>query len=477
MRRVVLTLTLLCVLGVAGANANARNARTSPPAGRLETGIVDQAAFSGADSEAAFAAARATGATVVRLILNWKAASPAHPTAEFRASDPGDPQYDWDNLDQQVREAHAQGLDPIVDIFDAPTWATTGTTVIGRYKPDVAKLAAFAAAAARRYDGSYDGLPRVRYWQLWDEPNLAWLLRPQYAGSTLQSPAIYRGMLNAFADAVHRVHPDNSVIAGGTSPFHTRAGGKSSWGPGPLAFMRDLLCLSKKLTPTCHNPATFDIWSHHPYTSGGPHHHAVSPDDVSLGDLPEMSATLAAAVHLHHVASRQKVRFWVDEFSWDTSPPDPNAVPIALQTRWVSEALYTMWKAGVSQVTWFLLKDEPVATSPYQSGLYFGTGRAKPTLTAFRFPFVAIKHGSTVEVWGRTPGSKRGSVLIQQKNGASWTTLGRLSASSSGLYGATYPLRGSAPLRATLVGSTDTSIPYSLVEPPDRSIRPFGEAK
>lgn len=106
--------------------------------------------------------------------------------------------------------------------------------------------------------------------------------------------------------------------------------------------MRELLCLSPSLRPTCSAETRFDVWSHHRYTSGGPTHQAVLRDDVSLGDLPEMRRVLDAAMRAGHVRSAGKPRFRVTEFSWDSSPPDPNGVPTALHTRWVAEALYRM---------------------------------------------------------------------------------------------------------------------------------------
>jgi hypothetical protein len=89
---------------------------------------------------------------------------------------------------------------------------------------------------------------------------------------------------------------------------------------GPLTFMRELLCLSRELRPTCRQRVRFDVWSHHPYTSGGPTHEAQLPDDASLGDLPEVRRVLDAAVRAGHVRSRGKPRFWVTEFSWDSKP-------------------------------------------------------------------------------------------------------------------------------------------------------------
>ena len=466
---VVAATSLLAVQQSSGAG--------SPPSS-LQTAIVDPDGFSGSGSQQAFREVRDTGATVVRLILYWQAVAPATIPSDFAASDPEDPAYNWQSFDAEVRAATTAGLQPIVDITGAPPWATAQQSRGGPYKPSPTKLAAFAKAAARRYGGDVESLPRVRYWQLWNEPNLAVSLQPQFLGSTLYSPVWYRGMLNAFAASIHSVHSDNLVIAGGTAPFTSRAGKRTSWGPGPLLFLRTMLCLSKQLKPTCSQRSHFDVWSTHPYTAGGPSHHANIPDDVSLGDLPRMKAVLDAGVSTGHIVSQGNPRFWVTEFSWDTNPPDPNAMPLALQTRWVSEALYTMWKAGVSLCTWFLLKDEPLATSPYQSGLYFRSGKAKPSLRAYRFPFVALSKAGAIDVWGRTPWSKPGTVVIEQKSGGTWKRLGSLKSNSSGIFSGRYSSSGKGSLRARLASPTaDFSQPYSLIEPPDRSYRPFGEQK
>ena len=50
-----------------------------------------------------------------------------------------------------------------------------------------------------------------------------------------------------------------------------------------------------------------------------------------------------------------------------------------------------MWKAGVSHVTWFLLRDESFPDNMFQSGLYvrsskgIASDRPKLALRAFRF--------------------------------------------------------------------------------------------
>ena len=205
-------------------------------------------------------------------------------------------------------------------------------------------------AAAKRY-------PQVRSWGVWNEPNAVYFLSP-----TTSSVTRYRDMVNTAAARLHALDPGLLVQAGGPSPFgRTDAQGQVTTIP-PLTFMRQLLS----------QPIHFDIWSNNPYTAGGPSHSAYRAGDVSIGDLPEVRRVLRAAIANHRVISTRKVAFWATEFSWDSNPPDPCGVPSALHTRWVSEAPYRMWRAGVSVLMWTQLKDYPFVRNeiPYQGGLY-----------------------------------------------------------------------------------------------------------
>ena len=291
-------------------------------------------------------------------------------------------------------------------------------------------------------------------------------------------------MVNAVATSAHAVDSKNLVVAGDLDPFGHPAGKKQKWySVAPLAFMRSLLCLSKGAHPhaTCHTPVHFDVWSHHPYTFGGPFGHASHPDDVELGDLPRMRALLRAGVRLHHVVSAHPVQFWVTEFGWDTNPPRRHAASLGLASRWTAESLYQMWRSGVSLVTWFDLQDRK-SPSPYQSGLYFhsrslGQAHPKPVLTAFRFPFVAYLHGSTVSIWGRDATSEKERVTIQLRHGksGSWRSVGFVSSNASGIFRATLKRHSTKKdwLRAVAPGS-GKSLPFSLTVPHASHIGPWG---
>ena len=449
--------------------------------GPLRTAVAEDREFSSAQAGVALSHVRAAGATLVRTTLSWYTVAPSTRPARFTPEDPFDPAYRWRSIDAKVKRAIAHGLEPFLAVNDAPVWARTGTKGAG-FPPDPADLALFLRAAAGRYSGSVRGLPRVRYWQIWIEPNVNKFFSPQFSGNRPVAPARYRAIVNAAAEVLHSVRRDNSVIAGSLSPFTVARGATRTI--GPLRFMREMLCMSRGRNPrpACGQRAQFDIWAHHPYTSGGPRHRAFHPDDVSLGDLPEMTRLLYAARRAGHIRTAQKLRFWVTEFGWDTKPPDPRGMPMRLQARWTSEALYRMWLAGVSLVTWLKLRDDPYPALPVQGGLYFrgrtvAKDRPKATLTAFRFPFVAFRRRAGVSIWGRTPFGKRGLVSVERRARGTWSRVLVLRANRYGIFSRRLRTGRTGFLRARLLSRAaggSVSLPFSLTPVADRPFRPFG---
>ncbi len=322
---------LVAIVSVSAARAT--TGASSAPAYRsladpnrpLATAVVDPENLGGPEAETAYTNLRRTGARFVRMFVNWAQVAPdsAKKPAGFDARDPGDRAYQWATLDGQVTKAVAEGFAPIVYVQTAPRWAQRCTAKSTACRPSPSELAQFMTAAARRYSGSFSHLPRVRYWQIWNEPNMDAYLVPQYANGRPASPDWYRSMVNAAAGAIHSVRKDNVVVAGGLSPFGPWPGRRDK--VAPLTFMRQLLCLSsgRNPKPVCRKRVRFDVWAHHPYTSGGPAHHAYSPDDVSAPDLWKMRVLLDAAARAGTLESRSPVAFWVTEFAWDTSPPGP----------------------------------------------------------------------------------------------------------------------------------------------------------
>jgi hypothetical protein len=416
------------------------------------------------------------GASIVRVNVIWSQVAPLVRPASFAPADPSSPGYDWSAVDATVRTLSGQGLQVLLNITGAPTWAEGSSPPAGispgSWRPDPAQFASFATAAALRYDGAFPDplqpgalLPRVRYWQPWNEPNLSLYLSPQWTASQHgwqpASPGIYRQLLNAFYGAVKRVSTSNFVVTAGTAPYGDPPGSQRM---PPVAFDRTLFCLrdNARLTPlSCPNPPHFDALSHHPYGIEGPLWHALNPDDAAVPDIYKLARVLHAAEHAGHVAPAGPKQLWATEISWDSSPPDPDGVPLAEQARWLEQALYVLWRQGVSTVLWLQIVDSPPIPSygtTYQAGLYYLTGDPKPAAEAYRFPFVTrrLNHGH-IQAWGRAP--EGGELAIQEQRRGRWVLLRRMRVRTDQVFQAVLAVRGRAVLRAQ--ADPDTSLPWT----------------
>jgi hypothetical protein len=482
----VKTLSGMLMMGaalVAVVTGVLRKGQQTLPSHALTFGSIGADQVFGSQGKRALSVLRRAGMSSVAVSVSWRGTAPARKPAHWNPSSATDSHYHWSVADAQITRIARAGFKPMVVVSDAPTWARLAPrSAVSPPKP--ADFGAFMHALAARYSGGTRHLPRVRYWQVWNEPNISLFFAPQFDAKTKRftSPDTYRDMLNAAAASIHAVHSDNVVIAGSTAPFRDITPSvkalDSDW--GPLSFMRRLLCVDTAGKSTCNSKVSFDVWATHPYTSGGPTHHAELPNDVSLGDLPKMRATLDAAVKAGHVASARAPQFWANEFSWDSNPPDPCSPPMSLLKRWVPEAFYRMWANGIDAIYWFKLVDDPMRASFYQSGLLFrgrtlASARPKPYLEAFRFPFVALARGSGVYVWAHTPFGRAGRVTVQQSTGRGWKTAASLKADRYGIAQANLSVKPAGQFRAILGTTHEKSLPFSMRVPADRFFNPFGE--
>jgi hypothetical protein len=219
----------------------------------------------------------------------------------------------------------------------------------------------------------------------------------------------------------------------------------------PALFVRKLLS----------QPVHFDVLAHHPYSVRGPEGAALNVDDVSVPDLAKLTKPLRAAERSGRALPGERHGLWITELSWDSSPPDPDGVPAARQARWLEEALYVLWRAGADTVLWYQARDEapvPSYADTYQSGVFLRDGTAKPSATAFAFPFVALRRpNGRVALWGKAPASGPLSVQRRLADG-SWRAVGHLVAPNDGrpFTGSTAAPRG-ARMRAVSGGATSLS--------------------
>lgn len=384
------------------------------------------------------------GSEILRVMVGWGGVAPTRPD---RPGDPGDPAYRWDGTDETVRQLASSGQTILMNLTGPPAWAQQSVPKGPRresWDPSPAAFAAFARAAAERYSGRHPDplnpgrlLPRIRYWQAWNEPNLQSNLNPQWRDGKPYTPGLYRRLLNGFYDSVNAVHTDNVVVTAGLGPFgDPNPGGRIM----PVRFWRELL--QKK--------TRFDIWSHHPYGVREPSSPALNADDAAVADVYKLRRVIEQARRRGRLVSRKRPPSWVTEVSYDSSPPDPDGVPAQLHARWLEEAFYLLWKQGVSVVTWFRMVDQPPVPSfglSNQSGILLLDGTPKPAATAYRFPFVTERVGpARVRLWGKAPAA--GDVRVERRDKGRWKPVRTVAPGANRIFQVSTALAGKHLLRA-----------------------------
>ncbi len=450
--------------------ASAPSATAAPP---LRLGFLDDIQTSTPETSAPWLQrAVDSSADVVRVSSSWRSVAPTRPTDP---TNPADRAYNWAGLDQAVRGVAAAGLDPFVSLTGAPDWAEgenrPGSAVVGTWRPNADAFAAFARALARRYDGTYPDparmgalLPRVRSFAPWNEPNLALYLAPQWtkrSGRFVNTgPVIYRDLLNGFYRGIKASQPGATVVAGLTAPFgDPDPGGRRTM---PARFVRTMLCLDAKLRPSCQSTVRFDVIAHHPYSVGAPRRKALNEDDVSIPDLAKITRPVAAAVRRGRALPRRSKPLWITETSYDSSPPDPDGLPVAVQARYLQQAFASLYRQGARVITWFQIRDqapEPSFAATNQSGVYFRDGRPKASQTAFAFPLVVTSKTRTrARLFLRAPAA--GSVQIQRRIGGRWRPAGSVRAGRHAVVQRSVARRGATAFRARQ--GTATSLSWRL---------------
>lgn len=404
-------------------------------------------------------AIRDANAELARLTVYWMRHVPggSEKPAGFDARNPADPNYDWTTVDAFVRAAAGRGVEPFITTLEAPAWAEGDDAADranrfgprGTYDVNAREYRDFMTALATRYSGSFKDaagspLPRVRYWQMWNEPNFAQYL---VARKKQDIPVVYVRLLNAGYDAVKAVSKSNVVLSAGLGPFGNNGAASDV---DPQIFMRSVLCLTGKGGRNlrdkrrCKAPKPkFDVWTQHPYTFGGtPTSKGGSPDSAALGNMPDVKRTLDYAAKVGNVAPRGRKKLWISEFAWFSNPPGIKAgngrelgAPLGRHAAYLSETAYRAWRLRFEALVWFGLDDQ---SYPFPSGLYLGrfpgaSATPKPALTAFKFPFYADAQGSRVLVWGLVSRGGKSTVRIEKKAGRRWKRVADVSSDKQGM--------------------------------------------
>jgi hypothetical protein len=358
---------LICLSIVAAVAALVSPTRGNA-AQRMPIGFMDDPAFRwSADAPQELDKAKAAHASIVRTIANWSTIAPRRPV---RATNPFDPAYRLNDLDELVRNAQTRGIVVMITIWGTPKWANGGKS------PNVAPkraadLTNFARALASRYSGRYADYPYVGRWSVWNEPNLGIFLTPQFgAKGKIVSPSIYATLYQAGYRGIMAGNPHAHVAIGETSNQgrdHPLKGVHDSVAPGTFARL-----LAQ------HRGLKFAAYATHPYPTRpnlAPSQQVRWPN-VTLSRLPQFETSLDAWFH------RRNIPVWITEYGYETKPLQPFGVTPTTQARYLSTVLAKLRAdPRVHMFVWFIFRDSP--QSAWHSGLIGTTGKAKPALRTF----------------------------------------------------------------------------------------------
>jgi hypothetical protein len=333
---------------------------------RMWLGFQDDASLRfRADREFMVDRAKNANATMVTASVEWSRIAPARPG---RAANPFDPAYRFENIDELVREAQVRGLEVMLRISSTPTWAGPARNRLPRRLSD---LTAFTTALASRYSGRFPGYPFVRFYAVWNEPNLNQFLSPQFdrRGKSV-APRNYARLYAAAYAGLKRGNRAALVAMGETSARgrdRRVRGLQDTHSPGRFL----------QLVAQANPRLRFDAVAHHPYPTDPRQRpeQVVRWPNVSLRSMPRLRTSLRRWFR------RSNVRLWVTEYGHETIP-DPRGVSYATQADYLRRALgMARAMSYVDMFIWFGLHDDQ--GNPWQSGLIAQDETVKPSYYLF----------------------------------------------------------------------------------------------
>ena len=386
---------------------------------------------------------KALGATTVHSLVFWNSIAPDPNSktkpAGFDGSDPNAyPAGAWDQYDALVKEATARGLQVLLSPVESPAWAGGCGNINLRHhcRPDPTEFGAFVAALGKRYSGSFDGLPRVSRWSIWNEPNQSNWLYPQREkvhGHIIPTAAvIYRNLFRSATAALQATgHGGDQILLAESAPLGRTTGSLPKRFLTPVQLYQGIFCLDSRgrklrgriakdtgCSGSYAKLAATGI-AHHPYNRGGSQPPLSRPaaGEITISTLSRLKSVLAQGARAHRIAPNLPI--YLTEFGFQTDPPDTIfGVSLARQALWLNQSDYIAYRdPRVKAVAQYELFDEP-DLDVFQTGLRFNNGKDKPSLAAYRLPIWVTRHGSGVRVWGqvRPADGTPQQVVIQNGN-------------------------------------------------------------
>lgn len=203
-------------------------------------------------------------------------------------------EFAWDKSDRIVALAERFEMQIIARLDRTPEWARPGGPFSTCPPDDVARYGDFVYAFVRRYAG------RVRYVQIWNEPNLAaeWCFRPA-------DPAAYTRLLELAYRRARQADPNVVILS---APLAVNTEDVSLRGNmGDLVFLEQMYQAGAG--------AYFDILSANGFGLGFP---PEAPPDPNVLNFRRIE--LQRAIMQEHGDAGKAI--WVNEYGWNAPPDD-----------------------------------------------------------------------------------------------------------------------------------------------------------
>ncbi len=516
-RRLAVAIVVILFAGLLGISASALADSTQTSIMQDDQLLIDSSSQTVANT---LAKLQQLGVETVRVNVEWASIAP-DPTSrtapagfgagQAGAADPGDyPSANWAPYDRLAQLAPLYGITVQYNLTGpGPLWAMGAKSPTVRasthWEPNATDFFDFVYAVGSRYSGSYENLPAVTDWSIWNEPNQPGWLAPQWLKvgkrSVAESPRYYRRLVDAayagLADAGHTVKT-NTILVGETAPEGEDTGGFYT-AMTPIPFLRNLYCVNAQDRPLrgtaarlvgCPtrgtaaafvkaNPGLFDAtgFAHHPYDFfETPSYSQKDVNEAPLSDISRLERFLNRTFSAY--GSHRKIPLYFTEYGYETKPPDPHqVVSPAEQAAYLNEADYLSYlNPRVKSVAQFLLRDSapnPLYTprqydywDTFQTGLEYLSGTPKPAYGAYRMPiWLPVTHAtasSSVKVWGQVRSADRRArqtVKLQWKSPTgAWRTLSTAHThAGTGYFSTRVKLPGSGYVRSLWRGTVGAS--------------------
>ena len=320
---------------------------------------------------------KATKTKFTRVDVLWNQVAETRPV---RPRDPNDPAYDWSRHDRIVCGLARASIGRLFTVYSAPAWATKNGkgapegSEVNPYHPRLNAYRDFMFAISKRYSGNFRPkvkdetcraakLPRVRHWEVWQEPHIEKTLKPQYKGRNPVGFKLYVQMTRKAYGAIKTGNGRKNrrravVIAGVGAPrsSNNRKGFSAS------VWMKKLL----------RSNARMDMYSQHLYPG-------VAPRKPSKA-IPSWHTLPKLLKEIDKVKKRRGMKLIVSESGYTTKRGVRTGKRAVVNKRVQARNLTQQFNLKIAKnpriplIMWFQLADNPF----WFSGLYEGDALGNP---------------------------------------------------------------------------------------------------